>query len=155
MAKVYYELTDQLEQTIVAFVRAGGFLHVAAEAAGVPRRVFERWLRCGERSRGPERLQEFARAVRQAHAQARLGAEATALTEKPLDWLRNGPGRETPERAGWAGTVRIVPAGQNTDSVLLNPVGQKLMRRLLDALTPFSEARVAASSVLEELPRRG
>jgi hypothetical protein len=128
---------------------------VAAEAAGVPRRVFERWLRRGEQGRAPERLREFARGVRQAQAQARLGAEATALTENPLAWLRNGPGRETAERPGWTGTVRAMPAAQNTGSILLLPEVQRLVQRLLEGLGPWPEARLAAASALEPHPTRG
>ena len=41
-------LTAAVETTILAYVRAGGFAHVAAEAAGVPRELFEEWMRRGE-----------------------------------------------------------------------------------------------------------
>ena len=49
MARPPTPLTPELQGRIVAFVRAGGYPHVAAEAAGVPRHVFERWLKRGGR----------------------------------------------------------------------------------------------------------
>ena len=49
MARPRYRLTPALQEKIVAYIRAGGFPHVAAEAAGLPRRVFERWLERGQR----------------------------------------------------------------------------------------------------------
>ena len=41
-------LTPAVEKIILAYVRAGGFPHVAAEAAGVPRDLFDEWMRKGE-----------------------------------------------------------------------------------------------------------
>src|SRR5438105_1422557 len=96
MARKRHLLTPAVEQAILAYVRAGGFPHVAAEAAGVPRAVFERWLARGQEPGGPAKYRAFLEAVRQAQAQARLGAEVSARDDKPLDWLRSGPGRETP-----------------------------------------------------------
>src|SRR5438105_549052 len=90
-----HTLTPAVEQALVAYIRAGGFPHVAAEAAGVPREVFADWMRKGEQPGARGQYRNFALAVRQAVAHARLGAEVSVRTDKPLDWLRNGPGRET------------------------------------------------------------
>jgi len=35
-----------------------------------------------------------------------LKAEPTAFTDKPLDWLKSGPGRETTDSTGWTGPAR-------------------------------------------------
>ena len=69
-------LTAAVETTILAYVRAGGFAHVAAEA------------------------------VRQAEAQARLSAEVAALKGKPVDWLKAGPGKETAAKPGWSALAK-------------------------------------------------
>jgi hypothetical protein len=148
MSSSRVELTPAIEQAIVAYIRAGGFPHVAAEAAGVPREVFERWRQRGEGPRARPRYRAFATAVRQAAAQARLGAEVAIHDDKPLDWLRNGPGRETTDTPGWTGPVRPRPATQ-AGSLLLVPEIQSLLSRLIDALASFPDARAAAASVLD------
>src|SRR3954465_4955169 len=103
-------LTAAVQQSIVAYIRAGGFAEVAAEAAGVRRAVFLGWLRKGDAPDARPRYRAFAEAVRQAQAQARLGAEVSARNDKPLDWLRNGPGRETTRQSGWTANVRPASA---------------------------------------------
>jgi hypothetical protein len=143
--------TPAVEQAIVAYVRAGGFPHVAAEAAGVPRAAFAYWLRQAERPRAGARLRAFAEAVRQAHAQARLGAEVAALGDKPLDWLRSGPGRETPDSAGWTGTVRPRPPGPPADAPsLARPEVQGLISTVLRLLEPHPEIRAAVAASLPQ-----
>ena len=44
-----YPLTPDVQKAVCAYIAAGGFPHVAAEAAGVPRHVFDDWMRRGER----------------------------------------------------------------------------------------------------------
>ena len=149
-------LTSDLQNSIVAYIRAGGFPHVAAEAAGVRREVFERWLHQG---RGPEarsRYRAFFEAVLQARAQARLGAETAVLGDKPLDWLRSGPGRETAESAGWTGTVR--PTGAATGRggpVLAQEEVQALIATVLRLLEPYPEARAVVAARLAEPAQAG
>src|SRR5947209_3765473 len=106
MARSHYSITPEIERSIVSFIRAGGFAEVASEAAGIPHKVFNRWLRRGEGRGASKRLRAFALAVRQAIAQARLRAEVEVYSDRPLDWLRNGPGRETAEQPGWTGNAR-------------------------------------------------
>jgi hypothetical protein len=145
-----HQLTPAVQQSIVAFLRAGGFPHVAAEAAGVPADVFESWLEKGERPRAAAKYRDFADAVRQAVAQARLTAEKDARQEKPLDWLRNGPGRQTDGSVGWTGPARA-PADSGPPDPFLTPEVQRLFSALLDALAPFPEARAAVAAVLAKL----
>ena len=140
-------------QRICAYIRAGGYAPIAAEAAGVPRRVFLKWLARGlkRRARGPYRT--FAEAVRQAEAHARLGAEMAAYKKDALNWLKSGPGRETARRPGWSMPVRPRSAKEGrTANPLLQPAAARALAALLQALTPFPEARAAAAAALSETP---
>jgi hypothetical protein len=146
-----HELTPQTQQAIVAYIRAGGFAYVAAEAAGVPRAVFERWLRRGDGRRAPAKYRAFRAAVRQAEAQARLGAEVAILSARPLDWLRSGPGRATTDSPGWTASVRPLPlARASADPAALQPEEQVLVSTLLHLLEPYPEARAAVAAALAE-----
>ena len=140
-------LTDAVQQSIVAYVRAGGFAEVAAEAAGVRRVTFLGWMRKGDDPKAKPRYRAFAEAVRQAQAQARLGAEVSARNDKPLDWLRNGPGRETAEQRGWTSNAR--PAtGKGTGAALLQAEVRELVGRVLSALESHPEVRAALAEQL-------
>jgi hypothetical protein len=148
MARQSPRLTPAVQQAITAYIRAGGFPHVAAEAAGVPRAVFQRWLRRGQEAGARRAYRQFAAAVRQALAQARLGAEIAVLKNRPLDWLKCGPGREAPGSPGWTGTVKAPAAAGPRANPLLRPEMQELLAGLLQALSPFPEARAAAAATL-------
>jgi hypothetical protein len=140
-----------LLQRICAFIRAGGYAPVAAEAAGLPRRLFRRWMARGlkPRARGPYRT--FAEAVRQAESQARLGAEMAAYKKDALNWLKSGPGgRETSRRVGWGMPVRPRPPRERREvNPLLQPAAAQALVALLAALAPFPEARAAAAAALD------
>src|SRR5437762_13230908 len=90
-----FRLTPQLRSQIVAGVRAGGYPHVAAEAWGVPRAIFDLWLERGQAKDGREPYASFARDVQTAYAQARLRAELAVFEDDPKVWLAHGPGRES------------------------------------------------------------
>jgi hypothetical protein len=150
MALPRHKLTPAVQKDIIAFIRAGGFPHVAAEAAGVPRAVFERWLRKGEARRTARRLRAFADEVRKARAQTRLGAEIAILSDKPLDWLRYGPGRETADSPGWTATVKAAPARQGEVPLLQREEVQALLATLMGALEGFPEPRTAVAARLAE-----
>ena len=98
-------LTPELQQRIVSYIRAGAFDWVAAEANGVDRFTFWEWIRRGEgedRDRPQtERYAQFAQAVREARAEARLSAEVEVKRGEPLSWLMKGPGRDRPGEPGW------------------------------------------------------
>jgi len=142
-------LTPTLQAAICGHIFAGGFPQVAAEAAGLPREVFERWLRQG-RARGARRKYRlFYEAVMQARAQVRLAAECKALAKDPLAWLKSGPGKETPDAPGWTNPLRGLPQG-DTEAVnfLLRRETQELVLTLLRLLQPFPEARAAVAEAL-------
>src|SRR5437763_3094084 len=109
-----HPLTPEVQQQIVALVRAGGFPHVAAVAAGVPVKTFEYWLRCGRAKKPQQLYRDFLEAIQQAQAQARLVAETQALRKAPLSWLRFGPGRQTGRLHGWTAAVQTGKIERNT-----------------------------------------
>ncbi len=143
--------TPDVEKMIVAYVRAGGFVHVAAEAAGVSRDLFDEWMRKGEGERPVKKYRQFAEAVRQAEAQARLGAEVAALKDKPMDWLKAGPGKETAARPGWSALAKPRAGGDKPSPLLMDPGVQAFLRTLLSALEAYPEARAAVAKVLTDL----
>ncbi|HEY7309459.1 MAG TPA: hypothetical protein VH643_08890 [Gemmataceae bacterium] len=155
MPRPRIRLTLALQEQIVAFIRAGGYPHVAAEAAGLPREKFERWMRRGQRRDAPPNYRAFARAVHEAEAQARLHAELQAAKEKPLDWLKAGPGKDRAANPGWTSSGK--PPGKSADG----PDKEALMRmwcemldlfgRCAERLEPYPEARAALAAWLKTL----
>jgi hypothetical protein len=100
-------LTREIEEKILALIRAGGWGYAAAEAAGISARCFYEWLARGEgrSTRGSTpKLTAFAKKVRRAEAEARVLAEAEVYRARPALWLsrrvRSKPGRE-----GWTAPV--------------------------------------------------
>jgi hypothetical protein len=71
------------EWLILASIRAGGYPHVAAAAYGVPRELFNRWLRRGRRRKGPQTYRRLWRLVSEAVGRARLKAEMGVYEVKP------------------------------------------------------------------------
>src|SRR5262245_48403949 len=113
-----WKLTVQSRRLILASIRAGAFEGVAAEAAGIPAQVFQRWLEWGnpvDRPKGwrPHRTwTALWQEVMEAKAQARLACEMKAMQDDPVAWLRSGPGKERPNEPGWSMPVR--PSVQKT-----------------------------------------
>lgn len=143
-------LTPQVQKDIVALLRAGAFAHVAAEAAGVRWALYRRWLTRGKKAGPKTRFHVFRTEVMRATAQARARAELEVYQKSPLLWLKHGPGRERHARPGWTNPARpaaLKPAG-DTAHALDDPVTRELFADLLDALTPFPEARLKAAAIL-------
>jgi hypothetical protein len=150
-----WPLTAQAQALILASIRAGAFPSVAAEAAGIPARVFEQWLEWGnplDRPRGWRRHKVYTplcRAVKEARAQARLAAEMHAMQDDPIAWLRSGPGKERPNDPGWTMPIRPQPMRQtNNVNVFLAPEMQGVMASILAILAPYLEARAAIADAL-------
>ncbi len=93
------KLTPDVEQQIVVYIRSGAFDWVAAQAAGIGRTTFYRWMQAGETGEDP--YGSFYTAVREARAVARVAAEMEVRNNNPLAWLRYGPGRARPGEPGW------------------------------------------------------
>jgi hypothetical protein len=156
MAPSRYRLTLALQEKIVAFIRAGGFAHVAAEAAGLPREVFARWLERGERPGAAANYRTFALAIREAEAQARLQAELSVRGDKPLDWLKAGPGKDSADKPGWsnpgkAGGASVAHADKASREQTWSEV-LHLFGRCAEQLAAFPDARAALSAWLAALP---
>jgi hypothetical protein len=154
MPKKRLPLTSEVEETILAYVRAGGYPHVAAEAAGIAREVFEEWLRQGEAGK-PLKYKQFLAKLREAEAQARLAAETKTLKEKPMAWLKAGPGKETPAKPGWSALAKPHAGAVKETPLLSRSDVQSFLRALLRALEPFPEARAAVAAALEGLRHDG
>jgi hypothetical protein len=98
-------LTQTVTATIVEQIRGGAVVETAAAAAGVSQATFHEWMALGEG--GEEPFGEFATAVRQASARARLQLEQWVWEHDPLSWLLFGPGRERPGEPGWAKPAQL------------------------------------------------
>lgn len=146
-----HKLTPEIQASICTYLRAGGFPHVAAEAAGVPRQVFELWLRRGRARKPRRKYRLFVEAVAQAQAQVRLLAEMAAYKKDPLTWLKSGPGKETPDNPGWTNPGKNqAKSGEDQADWLLTPRIQELLAELLRALAPFPQAREAVAQALAD-----
>jgi hypothetical protein len=156
MATASTKLTAAVERDILAFVRAGSYPAVAAEAAGITQETFRHWMDLGAKRRATKRYRAFRAAVIQAAAQARVAEELAVYANDPKTWLTKGPGRETQDTPGWSGVVRPVVALTDNRSVnlLADPMASALLSMLLSALTPFPEARRAAIDALNNSTRR-
>jgi hypothetical protein len=141
-------LTPALEQLILAGIRAGGFAQISAEAAGIGRETFERWLRIGQRNK-KQPYRSFFEKVRQAVAQARLRAEMDVREKDVRFWLRYGPGKETVDTPGWSAPPKPV---YRSDRPVHSRDLQLLGTLLLDALQPYPEARRACHQALKANP---
>jgi len=84
-------LTEEVWDTITAYLRAGGSVEGAVKSAGVPRRTFYEWMERGEgvhpTRRPTRRLREFARDVWMAQGQAQLSVETRLHRDHPAQWL--------------------------------------------------------------------
>jgi len=107
------KLTPEIHRTIVAYVEAGSFDYVAAEAAGIDQRTFRDWVARGE-GRHPSRrktpqLAAFAEAVREARAKARASREIIVAERDPKFWLQHAA-RSKPGREGWSEPMEATDA---------------------------------------------
>jgi hypothetical protein len=142
---VSYSWTPELQEKVTQYVRAGGFVWVAGEAAGLPRAVLKDWMRRGAASsRQPYR--GFRDAILQARAQARLKAEMETRTKAPRDWLRLGPGRERPGQPGWSNPPRAGTGKRGGGPFNLREAGRiaKIVLSLTDIPTE-TRTRVAGA----------
>jgi hypothetical protein len=147
-----YRLTPEIEQRILSFIRAGGFPWVAAEGAGIPRKVFRLWLRRGKKRGARKLYRRFYQSVIEARAQARLTAELETRKKDPRFWLVRGPGREQPGAPGWTNPVKPIQREKaSQQDLLVSRLFMKCVSRLMQALAPFPEHRSFVARVVEQL----
>lgn len=119
---------DALTEQVADVVRRGAFDYVAAGAAGVSKRTFDRWMARAEAADEtawkaiPDADEEqqliavmdeadvpywrFWRACRVARAEARAGAETDVYKERKLEWLK-AAGRSRPGEPGWTDHLEV------------------------------------------------
>lgn len=135
-------LTPDLVRSIVAGIRAGGFPQVAAGAQQVDAALFARWLRRGRRRNAEEPYRDLVRQVEAAQAQARLRAEMSLLEKDVRTWLKHGPGRDLPDKPGWAALVRPTPPTRGMD-LGSSPELLQLIAKFRVVLAAYPEALAA------------
>src|SRR5580765_630512 len=143
-----HPLTPEVQQQICCFIRAGCFAQTAAEAAGIPAKIFNSWMRYGRARRPVPLYRDFLEAVHQAQAQARVVAESEARRKAPLSWLRYGPGRETSRMPGWTDPVKPRPRRERSGPSFSR--FQEMLPVLLEVLGPFPEARAALADAVDK-----
>jgi hypothetical protein len=147
-----YRLTPEVEGAILSYIRSGGYPWVAAEGAGIPRQVFARWMRRGAKLRSRSLYGNFYVRVVQARAQGRLAAEIETRKKDPRYWLTHGPGRESAGAPGWTNPPKPRAIEKKKDErALASKRFLQLIAPVLEALTPFPEARSAIAAEFEKL----
>jgi hypothetical protein len=143
-------LNAALCSQIMAAIRAGGYPHVAAEACGVAKDVFEDWLHRGALKTAREPCRRLACGVREAAAQARLAAEIDGHKNDPKTWLIHGPGRENEQRPGWSASVRPAVIATATGHVIDDAEIMSVCHVVLNVLVAYPEARREVGEALRK-----
>jgi hypothetical protein len=149
MSRSRRALTPDVEQQILNFIGAGGFPHVAAEAAGVPKTLFDNWMERGARPGSRQPYRSFAQRVSQTAARARLKAEIEAREKDPRFWLMHGPARETAESPGWSSQVKPLSDTEGGGGAPMLAEVNQVWRKVLEKLESFPEARAAVIEALQ------
>jgi hypothetical protein len=144
-------MSAEMRSQIIGSIRAGGYPHVAAEAWGMPKEIFDDWMRRAAEPKAREPQRSFARDVKLAFAQARLSAEISVFKDEPKIWLIHGPGREKDDSPGWSVSVKPAELSVAGRNVLLDPELMQLFHIVLKALEPHEEARLAVAHALVKL----
>jgi len=121
-------LTPEIQRKIVAYIRAGAFDHVAAQACRIPSSTFYRWMADGRE--GKAEYREFWEEVMTARAEARAVAETEVRKESPFNWLRYGPGRDRPGEPGWTETVHAEPTGAGGGPIQVQNYREEFIKRI-------------------------
>jgi len=110
---------EELYDRFLRFIRAGASAHAASRTIGISEYTFYRWLRWGEKNRGPE-YRRFYRDVMEARAMAQVVAEVKVFKTDPKFWLTHGPARDdwtpAPQEVRLEGFLETTPCpAQPTD----------------------------------------
>jgi hypothetical protein len=138
-----FPLTPEAERQLIAAVRSGVYPHIAALAVGLPRGVFKILMERGREQKHGRSRQLWLK-VHEARAYARMRAEIEARNKDVKFWLRYGPGKTGAIAFSWS-VVRKAGADHPGDPADWHA----LVAGLLDALTPFPEAKQAVLQALE------
>jgi hypothetical protein len=141
-------LTLSLIAAVCERIKAGAFEQVAVESLGISYVKFQDWLRRGQRRRAGRLCRQLAAEVPQARAHARFMAEMRLREEDTKAWLLNGPGRQTADRDGWGSASAADRGREAADKAQYREWLLDVGAMLLEALTPFPEARAAVVEVL-------
>jgi len=152
MAAKSSRLTASVRTHILSSLRSGGYLHIAAEAWGVPRALLDIWLEKGNGLKAREPYASFARDALEAQGQARLRAEVEVFQNDPRYWLEHGPGRETARNPGWSGAVKAAETTREERNPWLDAEVMGVLRVVVDALTPHPELREQVARLITETP---
>ncbi|MCC6235826.1 MAG: hypothetical protein IT580_24535 [Verrucomicrobiales bacterium] len=118
---------------------------MAAEAAGIGKSTFYRWLQRDE-SEARGIYHEFGRDIRQARAQARVAAEAEVRRDNPLAWLRYGPGRAGPGEPGWTDSHEVVTRSEGQSDPRMEALSDEQLERIIDLTDGGMAVAESASS---------
>jgi len=152
---LYNRWNPALAERIFTFVRAGAFPHIAAQAAGLPLKIFRDWVQRGT-SRPYSIFRHFVIKLHEAASQARLAAEIKVFQDKPEVWLRHGPGKELADSAGWSSAVKPqINQSNQTLNFLLTPELAGVFGSLFQVLSPHPEALAAVQTALAGVPMPG
>ena len=152
VARIAKHPTTAIVRKITAYIRQGAYPVMAAEAAGIPRETFERWLTRAQQPKPTKLYRALLADIRQAIAQARIFAELQVFQDDPKMWLKSGPGREQPDTPGWTTTAKPYTQPELTINRLEDPAWNELWGTILTALTHFPEARLALAEALATVP---
>ena len=137
------KLTPEIHKRITAYIRAGAYDWVAAQACGVGKTTFYRWLEIAEQTGRPP-YREFRDDLLQARAEARVAAEVEVRKADPKFWLRCGPGKDRPGEPGWTEpheiTGQVEHEHHHEENLTLRVLGDPV---LVDLIAAFEE-RLAA-----------
>jgi len=101
------KLSAEVQEKILADVRAGAFAYVAAQRAGIDKATFFRWMARGESGEQP--FCDFRDSIRAAHYEARVVAEAEIYRTDKKFWLQHAA-RDKPGEPGWTDRHEITGA---------------------------------------------
>jgi hypothetical protein len=139
-------LTPELEHQILAFIRAGSFVHDAFRAAGVPDRAWQRWMDPAH-TRG--KFYNLQNKIKQAQATARIIAAQSVKKDDPFKWLANGPARDAPGEPGWAAMANPVePTATGKIDPLQFPEFVRFVNNVRIVMALFPEARKALDDLM-------
>jgi hypothetical protein len=141
-------LTLSLVAAVCERIKAGAFEQVAVESLGISYVKFQDWLRRGQQRRAGRLCRQLAQEVPQARAHARFIAEMRLREEDTKSWLLNGPGRQTADRDGWGSAGAAGREREAADKAQFRAQWLDLCALVLQALTPFPEARAAVVEIL-------